>query len=277
MNFVSGTTELANLIPEIWSPITYQELRNKLIFADVFERTYEGSLQNMGDTVKVNQIVAPTGEILTDDKQEFASETMQVNQFNIVVNKRASASFEITDLAMLQSQAFEAEAQESLVYAIRKQIEEDLIAELAASATLTDNPTAASDLAAVDMARLRTTMSTNKVPTSRRFFIAAPSYIGDLITKQQIASRDYVPAGSPTTTGAISEPLYGFTMIEHDLLSADLGYALHPSCLQMVMQQGLRIKVSDLHSNNKYGFLISADIVYGFNTFDSNRYIQMSG
>lgn len=94
MAAVSGKTELDYLIPEIWATDMYAELRNQLVIADKFERRYEGEIRNLGDTVRVQQIAAPTGEILTDDKQTFASEVMSVNQFVITVNKRASAAFE---------------------------------------------------------------------------------------------------------------------------------------------------------------------------------------
>lgn len=280
MDFVNGKTDLDNLIPEIWSPNIYQELRNSLMLADVFNRDYEGDIANLGDTVKVNTIIAPDGEILTDDKQTFQSEQMEVTQTTIVVNKRASAAFEFTSLAQLQSQSFERDAQEALVYAIRKKIEEDMIAMLIPSSSAPDHiiaPASASDLAAVDVAGIRTLLSLAKVPKTNRFLFLDPYYYGDLITKQTIASRDYVPAGSPTSTGLISEPLYGFSIAEHDLLGTDIGYAIHRSACTMVMQQGVRIKISDLHAQKKYGFLLSADIVYGIKLMDNKRIVKISG
>ena len=52
--------------------------------------------------------------------------------------------------------------------------------------------------------------------------------------------------------------------------------AVHPSALQMVMQQSMRIKISDMHSQNKFGFKMSADIVYGFSLFDNTRIVKIS-
>jgi hypothetical protein len=280
MEFVNGKADLANLIPTVWSTNIYQELRNSLMLAEVFNRDYEGELMNLGDTVKVNQIIAPDGEILTDDKQTFSSERMDVVQQTITVNKRASAAFEFTDLAQLQSMSFERDAQEALLYAIRKKIEEDMISILIPSAANPDHiiaPASASDLAAIDIAKIRTLMSLAKLPRSNRFLFLDPTYYGDLIQKQTIASRDYVPAGSPTMTGLISEPLYGFSIAEHDLLPVDTGYAIHRSACTLVMQQGVRIKISDLHAQNKYGYLLSADIVYGIKLMDDKRIVKISG
>lgn len=275
---VNGVTELSNMIPEIWSPRIYAELRNSIAFANYFSREYEGEIRNVGDTVKVQQIVAPTAEILTDDKQQFASSDMQINQISIVANKRASAAFEFTDLSQLQSLDFQAEAQNALVYAIRKKMEQDLISALVPSASNPDHqigPAAASALAAVDLASMRTLLSAALVPVENRALFLAPSYYGDLMTSTQIMSRDFT-AGNSSQAGVI-DSFMGFRIMEHNLLDADVGFACHPSALLLVMQQDIRVKVSDLHSQKKYGYLISADMVYGYTLADNKRLVKISG
>jgi hypothetical protein len=275
---VNGVTELNYLIPEIWSPVMYAELRNSIMFANLFSRQYEGAIKSVGDTVKVQQIVAPAAEILTDDKNQFASSTMQINQISIVANKRASAAFEFTDLAQLQSLEFQSEAQQALVYSIRKKMEQDIIAALIPSASAPDHqiaPAAASALAAVDLATLRTLLSAALVPVEGRALLLAPSYYGDLMTSTQIMSRDFT-AGNNSQSGVV-DSFMGFQVMEHNLLDADVGFAVHPSALQLVMQQDVRVKISDLHSQNKYGYLLSADFVYGFTLADNKRIVKISG
>jgi hypothetical protein len=275
---VNGKTELDYLIPEVWSPKMYQELRNSVMFANIFSREYEGAISQFGDTVNVQQIVAPTGEIITDDKAQFNSSAMQVNRIAITANKRASAAFEFTDLAQLQSMAFQAEAQEALVYAIRLKLESDLVAALIPSASAPDHqiaPASASDLAAADLGSIRTLLSTAKVPVSNRSLLLAPSYYGDLLSKTQVTSADFVQ-GNSAQAGVLSQ-FMGFQIAEHNLLAADVGYAVHPSALLLVMQQDIRIKISDLHSQNKYGYLLSADMVYGFTLADNTRIVKISG
>jgi hypothetical protein len=277
---VSGKVELDNLIPEIWASSMYDELRNQLMMGSVFSREYEGEIRNLGDTVKVNQIVAPTGEILSNDKDVFNSEQMTVNQFSVVVNKRAVASFEFTSLSQLQSQSFERDAQEALVYAVQKQVENDIISALIPSASAPDHdiaPASAGDLDASDLAGIRTLLSLAKVPKTNRWFFGDPQYFGDLLQKNNFINSDYIPAGSPVSSAEFASPLYGFKIAEHDLLSADVGYAVHPSALQMVMQQDLRIKISDLHAQSKFGFKMSADLVYGISLFDNKRIVKISG
>jgi hypothetical protein len=106
--------------------------------------------------------------------------------------------------------------------------------------------------------------------------ILDPIYYGDLVVKQTIASRDYVP-GQPTITGVISDPLYGFNIMEHDILAADVGYAIHRSAATLVMQQDIRVQISNLHSNKKYGYLLSCDFVYGIKLMDNKRIIKIVG
>lgn len=275
---VSGVTELANAIPEIWSPLVYKELRNSIMFANIFSRAYEGEIKNMGDIVRVNTINAPSAELLTDDKAQFGSQTLTITQNTITVNKRASAAYEITDLGALQSMEFAAEVREALVYAIRKKMEQDIISVLVPSTSAPDHtiaPAAASDLAAVDLATMRSLLSTALVPQDNRYLLLAPSYYGDLLSKTQLTSLDFV-SGQNAESGVVSK-FMGFQIMEHNLLSADVGYAVHPSALQVVMQQDVRIKISDLHSQNKYGYLMSADFVYGLALFDNDRAVVISG
>lgn len=273
-----GTTDLANRIPEMWAPRMYAELRNKIAFLNYFSREYEGVIRTVGDTVKIQQLVAPSAEILTNDKAQFNTLPVTISNIDIVANKRAVAAVEVTDMAMLQSLDFQEELQNSLVFAVRKKIEQDIIAGLIPSASSPDHqvaPAAASALAAVDLATLRTLLSTALVPTEQRALFLAPSYYGDLMVSTQVMSRDFT-AGNNSNSGVI-DSFMGFMIAEHDLLDADVGFACHPSALQLVIQKEMTIKISDLHSQQKFGALISADVVYGWTLADNKRLAKISG
>lgn len=270
---ISGVTEFANRIPEIWAPKMYAQLRNELKFANVFMRDYEGDLK-FGDTVNVQQIAAPTGEILTNDEAQFATEALTINNKQVVVNKRASASFEISDLAKLQSLSFEAEVQEALVYAVQKQLESQIIAALVPEAGNIIAPASASDLAAVDLAELRRLLSLDLVPESNRTLFLDPNYYSDLLTKTQLMSRDFT---SNSSEMGVVDSFLGFRIVQHNMLGADIGFAVHPSCLALVMQQDIRIKISDMHAQGYYGYKISADLVFGLSLFDNKRLAKVAG
>lgn len=274
----TGKVDVASLIPTTWSPIIYQELRAKVALLNLFARDYEGEIRSIGDTVKVNTIKAPTGEILTDDKTAFSSEKMEVSSFNIVANKRASAAFKVTSMAMLQSMQFISEAQEALRYALMLQMENDILSALIPSAAAPDHqiaPATASTLVASDVNQLRTLLSIAKVPGQNRYLALDPAYYGDLLNTNSLMSKDFTGAND-LDNGQVTKAL-GFNIFEHDVLPADTGYAFHPSALQLVMQTGVEVKVSDLHGNHEYAALISANIIYGYQLADNKRIAKISG
>lgn len=278
MAIANGVTQLANLIPEIWSSQMYAQLRNQMIFGKIFERKYEGAIANMGDIVRVNQVAAPTGEILTDDTAAFTPETLTINQLTVTANKRASAAVEITDLAKLQSMEFQMELQDALVYAISKQLESAIIAALVPSAAAPDHqiaPASASAFAPVDLGSARTLLSIQNVPVDNRYAILDPQYYGDLFNSTAMVSTDYV-SGKNGEEGVIQKYM-GFKILEHSLLTADVAHVVHPSALQLVMQQDVRVKISDLHANKYYGYLVSADFVFGLSLWDNKRIVKITG
>lgn len=277
-NVVNGKTELASLIPTIWAPQLYARLKQNLVFMNLFERTYQGSIASVGDTVKVNQIGEIVGETLTDDKQAFTSQSMPVNTFSIVANRRAVAAVEITDMAQLQSIAFQGDLMDELTFQVMQEIESYLISLLVPSSSAPDHqiaPASASDLASVDITSLRTLASQAYWPLANRHVVLDPAYYSDLSNKAAVVSFDYTRTND--SGEASVKKFAGFSIQESNMLGADIGYALHPSAIQAVMQPSIQVKVSDLHGQNKFGSVISADIIYGATLFDNKRIIKISG
>jgi hypothetical protein len=204
---------------------------------------------------------------------------LESTQIDIVADKRISAAYQFSDLAKLQSMAFEAEAQAALIYSLQLKLEQLLIGILVPSSTPAHSVSPATPglMAAADLANARTLLSLADVSMVDRYWVGSPSYYGDLITNTTIASRDYVPAGSPTSTGFLTEPLYGFTIGESNVLANDTSFAVHRSALSLVMQQGIRIQISNLHAQGKYGYVMSADMVVGYKLMDDKRIVKISG
>lgn len=275
----SGLTEMANLIPELWSPMMYSELRSKLILGNFFNRDYSGVISDVGSTVKINQITAPTAQDTTDDKALIESQEMNVNQIEVKADRIARASFEITNIAWLQSQEFQDEAREALVYSIMKSMETKIIAAMVPSASAPDHiiaPATASSLAQVDIGSIRTLLSTQSVPVEGRGLFLAPTYYGDLLGTN-FASQDYIPVGSPSATGSFSTPVYGFQVQEHDGLSTDVGFGAHRSALSIVMSEGIQVSITDMKAAKKDAYLVMAKMIYGIKLMDNKRIVKISG
>lgn len=270
----TGHTELANLIPTMWSSQMYDELRASLQFGNFFNREYESEISQAGDTVKVNQVEKATGELLqlgVDNTLDINSEAMVVNQREVKADRVATASFQIEKLAALQSLEFQAQAREALVYAVAKQMDDYIESLLIPDAAHVINPAVALDMGVSDVAALRKVLSKASVPKTGRKLFLDVEYYSNIIQKTQFASSDFVAAGSPTSTGELGSPLYGFTVSENDKIASNIGYACHPSAVAHVMQKSLDIKLSDQHPAGKRGWLLTAEIVFGAKLFDNKR------
>jgi Phage capsid protein len=275
----NGITELTELIPVITSAKIYEELRNDVSsFANFFAKDYEGDISAKGQVVKINTIVAPEGEILADDKAQFSPSELQISQQSLTVDQIAVASVEITDLAQMQSLDFQNDLSQALAYAIRKKMEAAILAALLPSTSAPDHdvaPAAASALAAIDFGTARTLLSTALVPVTDRKAFLAPSYYGDILNSTNVVSADFV-SGNSAQSGVASK-FMGFEISEHNLLSADVAYFAHKSALNIAMQKGVTVKVSDLHVQRKLGYLVSAHMIYGLKLCDNKRLVKISG
>lgn len=272
--FINGTADqIANMIPTVWSPLLYQELRAKPAYINLFARDYEGEIKEKGNTVKVNQIKKPTGEIITDDKQQFNTEELQVGQFEITADRRAVASFEITDLVKLQSLEFQMEVANALIDSILEQMELDVQSIMIPSAAAPDHTLAAllgASFDVADVVALRNLLAQAKVPFGEDTYMSlGTTFYGSLLQKGMVVGSDYGSIND-LMAGEVKK-LSGFKIFEHVLEPAQKAVAFHKSAVQLVSQTQVNVKVSDLHSQKKFGYLVSADIVYGRKLADDKR------
>lgn len=265
----TGIADVANLIPKVWSSKFYDELRAQTMLLNLFSREYEGEIKSKGDQVNVSQIAVPTATTLADDKTAFVPAAMGNSTFSLVADKQTVAAFEFTDLAQLQSISFMEEAKKALVESLKLKIEATLIAAYNAAVTgfviATPN-----DCSVADIVKARTNLSKLKVPMNDRYLILDPEYAGNLLSKNQIISLDYIN-NDVTASGQVNPKIMGFNVLEHNGLGTKSAMAFHKSAVQMVTQRDVQIKISDLHSNNKLGYVMSADIIWGYKIFDATR------
>jgi hypothetical protein len=90
-----------------------------------------------------------------------------------------------------------------------------------------------------------------------------PDYYGNLLDAQTLVSKDYVGDEAPVVGGQIANKRYGFNLFEDNSRNSAKGLFFHPDFLHLVMQKQPTFKVSDLHANNKFGYLVSVDMIFG--------------
>lgn len=262
-----SAAEVEIMVQEAWSDVFMMELREQLLLGALVNKDYQGDIMMKGDTVKVSQINAPVGQLKTVgvDADAFDSEALSSTQVEIKADKLAVASFEIEELALLQSQLGnkESELRASLEFAVAKQINDYLYSLVAPSSSPDHAITGVTDFTVAQLGAVRTLASQAKWLRNKPWYLLAdPQYYGDLLSETNIISKDFV-ADQPTIGGQIAQQRLGFNILEDNSRSADFALAFHPDFLHLVMQTQPRFKISDLHSQKRFGYVMSVDIVFG--------------
>lgn len=272
--------QVADQVQKFWSPLFMQELREQLLLGALINKQYQGEIKALGDTVKVSQINAPEGQLRSQgvDADSFESEVMETLQVEVKADKRAVASFEFEDLVMLQSQigAQDSNIRQSLLYSVQKKINDYLYSLVNPSTSAPDHLlTGVADFNAAQANTVRKLASQAKWSRDGGWWLLLdPSYMSDFLNAATLTSSDYVGADTPVISGQIAKQRFGFNVLEDNSegmrsLSAtagggeDAALAFHPDFMHLVMQTQPTFKISDLHSQKKFGFVMSVDLVFG--------------
>lgn len=273
--------EVTNQIQKYWAPMFTQELRESHLLPALVNKEYQGDLKREGDTVYVSQINAPTGQLLTVgvNADQFSAEAVSLSRVAVTANKRAVASYKVSDLAMLQSQldSHDSEMRQALMFAMGKQINAYLYSLVAPSTSSPDHSIASvTDFNAAQLSAIRLLAAKAKWAKDGRWYLLAdPSYYSDLLNATTLTSSDYGASDAPVIGGQIAMKRFGFNILEDNSdgiyagisptsgASADCALAFHPDFMHMVQQSEVQVKVSDLHPLGEFGYLISCDLVFG--------------
>ncbi|RTL05195.1 hypothetical protein EKK58_08585 [Candidatus Dependentiae bacterium] len=263
-----SAAEIQALVVEAWSDIFMQELREKLMLGALVNKDYSGQISNLGDSVKVSQINAPTGQLLTVgvDADSFDSEALSSTQVEVKADKRAVASYEFEDTVQLMTQLGnkDSEIRAALLFAVSKQINDYLYTLVAPSASAPDHVLISSDMNAAQIAAIRKLAAQAKWDKSKGWWLLCdPSYYSDILNAQTLTSQDYVGGDLPIVGGQVVNKRFGFNILEDDSRPEDYAIAFHPDFMHLVMKTQPTFKVSDLHSHKKFGYVISVDQIFG--------------
>lgn len=260
---------VANQIQKYWSPIFTKELRGSLLLGGLISKEYEGQIKKGNDTVYVSQVNAPSGQLLTvgTDADSFESEAVSTSRIAIQANKRAVASYEFDDLVSLQSQIDmeSSPVRDSLRYAMEKQINDYLYTLAVASASAPDHTLSSiTDMNAAQLSAIRVLAGAAKWPKDKPWFgLVDPTFYADILDDTTLSSSLYGAGDAPMIAGQIANKRFGFNILEDNSLGADKGYFFYPDFMHMVSQTEVQVKVSDLHSQKRFGYLLSVDLIFG--------------
>lgn len=273
----TSVSDVSDQVQEMWSDLFQEELLESTILPTLVNKDYQGDIMMKGDTVKISQINRPTAERKTigAGADTFNPEKLSTQQVEIVADTRIVASFEFSDLVEIQSQIGDQDSaiRRALTEAMNIELNNFLYEFVAPSASLpTHVLTSVTDFNAAQVNTIRKLASQAKWRRDMGWWILAdPQYYSDLLNDTTVTSRDFGADDTPVIGGQIGLNRFGFRILEDNsagLISLsgstdDAAIAFHPDFLGMVMQRQPTFKVSDLHSNKEFGFVISVDMIVG--------------
>lgn len=265
----TGILDVQEQIQKFWSPLFAKELREQLLLGGLVSKDYQGALQRKGDTVYVSQVTAPAGQLksIGVDADSFDTDLLTTNRIAIVADKRAVAAYEIEDIVDLQSQLDKemSDVREALMYAMSKKVNDYIYSLVAPSASAPDHTvTGVTTFAASDLANVRKLAAESQWPMDGNWWaLLSPAYYADMLNAQTLTSSDYIGSETPVVGGQIVSKRFGFNIVEDNSRTGDYGLFFHPSWMNLVMQTEPVFKLSDLHSNKQFGYVLSVDLVFG--------------
>jgi hypothetical protein len=266
---LTNLAQVQDQIQTFWSPRFTKELRESLMLGGLVSKEYDGEIKQAGDTVRVSQVQAPTGELLDVgvNADSFNSDQLTMVKVDIKADKRAVASYKFADLVELQSliDRNNPDVMDALRFALMKQINDYLYSLVSPSASAPDHIiNSISTFDATTLATLRKNAGNAKWPQDNNWYLLLnPDYYVDILAVTALTSTDFGSNDTPVIAGQIALPRYGFKILEDNSRTSKYGLAFHPSFMNFVSQTNVSIKISDRHPLGEFGYIMSVDMVFG--------------
>jgi P22 coat protein - gene protein 5 len=94
-----------NFIPKIWSARILEYLQKNLVYAQLFNRDYEGEISAYGDTVKIFQVGRSTVKDYTRNKDIDPPDRLETSEQLLVIDQQKYISIGIDDVDAVQARA----------------------------------------------------------------------------------------------------------------------------------------------------------------------------
>ena len=275
---LQNTTTNAVIIPEIWSQKFYDVLVDRLPFISSVNSDYEGEISNLGDIVNISSIPEFGEANLLPEGAKGDSEAVTLTGQQLVINSRAYKDVVETKKARLQSLTYMDGLRDKMIFSLMKKMQADIITAIVPSASAPDHQIAydsGSTLALADILEAKELLDTANVMEEDRIAVMGAAQWNDLFNITGFMSRDFIPAGSPLTSGSIATPIAGFMPKMTNVVSST-SYWFHPSFLTLAIQDQLNIEIFNLGVNGVRGTRINTDILYGIKQLDDERVVSLS-
>lgn len=273
-----ASNELDAIVPELWSAKFYPTLKERLPFITSVAREYEGEIQALGDTVRIPNVPQfDVAEEISED-QKVDADAVTITTQSLVINKQVAKDFIITKKGMIQSIDAQNELRDMAIHSIMKKMQDIIVAEIVPSASTPDHQIpfdSGTTLALADILEAKELLDGSDVEEGNRQLIAGVAQVNDLFNITGFVSRDFIPAGTPLTSGRIDTPVLGFN-VQWSSRLGNVAYLFHPIFLQMAVQQAPEVEVVSLGADGKRARRVNMDVLFGVKQVSSLRVVQLS-
>jgi len=275
---MTTSTELSVIVPEVWSRRFYDVLLAELPFASIIDDSYEGEIQNLGDTVKISTFPEFDEALELPEGSRNDAEAITATQQNLVINSRIVKDFIVTNKAQLQSLPHMDKLRELAIFAINKKIQSKIITLSVPSTSAPDHQIAydsGTTLALADLLEAKELLDTQNVPMSDRHLVMGAAQLNDVFNITGFTSSDFLVSGAPIQTGQLPGALLGF-MPHFTTEVGAVTHLFHSSFLTMASQQGINVSEFDLGVDGIRARRINVDWLGGFKQLDNKRVVEIS-
>lgn len=197
-------TTAANFIPEIWSPECKIAVESNLTMEKLVNRSFEGEIQQYGDTVHIADI----SNLTANDKSansDVTFETITEGKTDLLINKHKYAAFKLEDVVKAQSRVdLRAKYTEKVGYALAKAIDTDLLA-LYSGLSQSVGSAATNIIDAILLSALLY-LDNADAPAGDRSLVLKPSQMNAILAIDKFVRADavgYLAAMSPIVAGKL--------------------------------------------------------------------------
>lgn len=275
---MTAGNELSVIVPEVWSRRFYDVLLAELPFASIIDDSYEGEIQNLGDTVKISTFPEFDEALELPEGSRNDAEALTPTQQSLVINSQIVKDFIVTNQAQLQSLPHMDKLRELAIFAINKKIQSKIIALSVPSASAPDHQIpydSGTTLALADLLEAKELLDTQNVPVSDRHVVMGAAQLNDVFNITGFTSSDFLVSGAPIQTGQLPSALLGF-MPHFTTEVGSVTHLFHSSYLTMASQQGISVSQFDLGVEGIRAQRINVGWLGGFKQLDNKRIVELS-
>lgn len=223
---------LNNFIPSVWSGMILAALMKSHVFASegIISRDYEGVINQMGDSVKINSIGDVTVKDYTKNSNIDAPETLDDASQILMIDQQKYFNFQVDDIDVAQQNPkVMAEATSRAAYGLKDVLDSylaSLYTDIASGNFIgSDGSPTVIDTAAKayeNLVDLGVLLDESDVPTDGRFVVVPPWYEGRMLKDERFVSFGTQGNADTLANGAIGRAA-GFTVYKSNNISVSSG------------------------------------------------------